>query len=207
VADPRRFAAALLVVAGIAACDAGPASPPSGSAPMVVRAGTAGPTSPAAAVAPNGLDLLFAKMMLGHHAQAVSMSRTLLAKPGVPERVANIAGFIAHDQQREIDEMSAWLRAWGQDPADPAIARLHGSGGGHGMLTDAQLAEIAGAAPAQATDLYLRYMIEHHRGAVTMARSALDGGVNTYVRGLAKHVINEQTAENDAMGRLLAEPS
>jgi len=74
VADPRRFAAALLVVAGIAACDAGPASPPSGSAPMVVRAGTAGPTSPAAAVAPNGLDLLFAKMMLGHHAQAVSMS-------------------------------------------------------------------------------------------------------------------------------------
>jgi len=195
VADPRRFLAVLVLVVGMVACDADSPARPADAA------------SPPAVVAPNGLDLLFAKMMLGHHAQAVAMSKTLLAKPGVPERVANIAGFIAHDQQREIDEMSAWLRAWGQDPADPAIAQLHGPGSGHGMLTGAQLAEIADAAPAQAADRYLRHMIEHHRGAITMARSALDGGVNAYVRGLAKHVVNEQTAENDAMSRLLAEPS
>lgn len=205
MADPRcrLVAALLLVAAAVAGCDAGPA----GSAPMVVQVGPAGP-APAAVAAPNGLDLLFAKMMVVHHAQAVSMSETVLAKPGLPERVRNIAGFIARDQRREIDEMNEWLRAWGRspvDPADPAIRGLHGAGTGHGMLTEAQLAEIGRAAPGTAAVLFLRRMIEHHLGAVTMARSALDGGTNAFIRGLAAHIVNEQSAENEAMSRLLDE--
>lgn len=190
----RRLAAALLLaLAAAAGCDspAPPEPPPS-----------------AGAAAPNGVDVLFAQMMVLHHAQAVSMSGTLLAKPDVPERAQHIARFIAQDQRTEIAEMNDWLRAWGRtpvDPADPATARLHGDGAGHGMLSEAQLAEIARAAPPAATGLYLRHMIEHHRGAITMARSALDTGANAYIRGLAKHIINEQSAENDAMGALLTE--
>jgi uncharacterized protein (DUF305 family) len=213
VAEPdRRVATAVLLVLGamlvslvlatVAGCDAGPASPAPATT-LVVR-----PAPSSSITAPNGVDALFATMMVAHHAQAVSMSKTLLAKPEAPERVLNIAGFIAHDQQREIGEMNAWLQAWGRppvDPADPAIEQLHGPGAGHGMLTDAQLAEITRADPTAATGLYLRHMIEHHRGAITMARSALDGGANAYIRGLAKHIINEQSAENDTMSRLLAE--
>lgn len=202
MADPRRrLVAVLLLVAALAGCEAG-------ATPMAARVGPAGPAPSATVAAPNGLDLLFAKMMVPHHAQAVSMSEALLAKPGLPERVRNIAGFIAQDQQREVGEMNDWLRAWGQpavDPADPAVKRLHGAGAGHGMLTDAQLAEIDGAAPGAAAGLYLRHMIEHHLGAITMARSALAGGTNAYIRGLAKHIVNEQSAENDAMNRLLDE--
>nr|WP_158647563.1 DUF305 domain-containing protein [Actinoplanes sp. ATCC 53533] len=59
--------------------------------------------------------------------------------------------------------------------------------------------------PGPAAVLYLRHMIEHHLGAITMARSALDGGTNAYIRGLAGHIVNEQSAENEAMSRLLAE--
>jgi len=203
VADPRRRLAAVLVllIAAVAGCKAGAAS-------TAARVGPAGPVPSAVVAAPNGVDLLFAKMMAVHHAQAVSMSTALLARPGVPERVRNIAGFIAQDQRREIDEMNEWLQAWGRapvDPADPAVRQLHGPGAGHGMLTDAQLAEISQAAPGDAAVRYLRHMIEHHLGAITMARSALDGGTNAYIRGLAKHIINEQTAENEAMGRLLDE--
>jgi len=204
---PRRgFAAAclLLLHAALTGCDAGPARP----APMTVQAQAIRPAPSGSVAPPNGLDLLFAKMMVVHHAQAVSMSRTLIAKPGIPERAGNIAGFIEHDQQREIDEMNQWLRAWGQppvDPADPLVEQLHGTGAGHGMLTGAQLAEIGQAAPKAATELYLRHMIEHHLGAITMARSALESGRNTYIRGLATHVVNEQSAENDAMRRLLDE--
>jgi uncharacterized protein (DUF305 family) len=37
-----------------------------------------------------------------------------------------------------------------------------------------------------------------------MSRSLLDGpGSNAYIHSLAKHVINEQSAENDAMTALL----
>ena len=48
------------------------------------------------------------------------------------------------------------------------------------------------------------HMIPHHQGAIAMSRSLLDGGGrNAYIHGMAKHVIREQTAENDAMRALL----
>ena len=162
----------------------------------------------AAVTAPATADLEFARMMVVHHAQAVRMSRGLVAKPGVPERVRLIADFIAHDQQREIDETNAWLVAWGDravDPDAPATGHAHGAAGGSdGMPTETQLRELEAAPGPRASRLFLDLMIEHHTGAITMARSLLDGGGrNVYTHGLAKHVINEQSAENDAMRALL----
>ncbi|MEU7901480.1 DUF305 domain-containing protein [Actinoplanes sp. NPDC049118] len=164
----------------------------------------------ATAPAPRGVDVLFARMMVVHHAQAVRLSRILLAKPGVPERVHRIAGFIAHDQQREIDEIGAWLVAWGHpaaDPADPLLRRMHGDdAAAHGMLTETQVRQVESAAPARAAELFLRQMIAHHTGAITMARSVLENGGNRYIHNLAAHIVNEQTAENDAMRALLVRP-
>lgn len=165
---------------------------------------TTGSTPPV--VAPNGVDLLFARMMIPHHAQAVRMSRDLLTKSGVSPRIVAIAEFIDRDQQREINEMNAWLESWDQprvDPADPAAARLH-AGAGHGMLSDAQLAELTAAQGEAAGRLYLTRMIEHHLGAIAMAKGAVTAGRNAYVQNLAKHVVNEQGAENEAMRRLIA---
>jgi uncharacterized protein (DUF305 family) len=166
------------------------------------------PPAPSPSVqAPNSADVLFADMMVVHHAQAVRMSKSLIAKPGLTERPRLIAEFIAHDQQREIDETNAWLVAWGRpaaDPADPVITSLHGSGGsGHGMVPEKDLRAAEKAPTAEATRLYLTQMIEHHAGMVTMARAVLEDGANVYIHGLAKHIINEQTAEIDAMRALL----
>lgn len=168
--------------------------------------------SPSPAVAaPTGVDVLFARMMVLHHDQAVRLSRGIVARPGVPERVWRLADYIAHDQQREIDETNAWLTAWGRpaaDPADPALRRLHGgAAAAHGMLSEAQLDRVRAAAPAEASRLFLRQMIAHHLGAITMARSVLAGGGNAWVRALAKHIVNEQAAENDVMRALLAAPA
>ncbi|KUL29596.1 DUF305 domain-containing protein [Actinoplanes awajinensis] len=154
---------------------------------------------PVAAAGPAGVDVHYAQMMVEHHEQAVAMSRTLIAKGKVPERIRLIADFIIHDQQREIDQTNDWLNAWHQPPGDS------NGDDGHGMLTTAQLAELDHADAKAAPDVFLRLMIEHHRGAITMSRSLLDGpGRNAYVHSLAKHVINEQTAENEAMAALLA---
>ncbi|WP_122977419.1 DUF305 domain-containing protein [Actinoplanes teichomyceticus] len=148
---------------------------------------------------PSAADVHYARMMVTHHEQAVRMSRTLIAKGAVPERIRLIAEFIIHDQQREIDRTNDWLAAWSQPPAAPA-----GGGAEHGMLTAAQLAELDRADAGPAPAVFLRLMIEHHRGAIAMSRSLLDRpGGNAYLRSLAKHVINEQTAENDAMAALL----
>jgi len=155
----------------------------------------------ASVAAPSGADVHYAHMMVDHHEQAVRMSRTLIAKAQVPERIRLIADFVAHDQQREIDETNAWLTAWGSPPSSPP------PGPGHGMLTEAQLTELDRAGTRDAPTVFLRLMIEHHEGAITMSRSLLDGPTgNAYIHGLAKHVINEQTAEIDAMRALLPRP-
>ncbi|MFI5494993.1 DUF305 domain-containing protein [Actinoplanes sp. NPDC051859] len=161
------------------------------------------PTPVAAPVAaPSTTDLAYAHMMIAHHAQAVRMSRGLVAKPAVPERVRAIAEFIASDQQREIDEMTAWLDAWGQN-----VGRHedHAEPGKHGMLTETQLADLDAAPAKAATPKFLQLMIEHHTGAIGSSRTLLDEGKgrNTYIHTMAKHVINEQSAENDAMRALL----
>jgi uncharacterized protein (DUF305 family) len=167
------------------------------------------PVASISVAAPSGIDVHFAGMMIVHHAQAVQLSRALIAKPGVPERIRLIAEFIVRDQQREIDETNAWLAAWGERPVDaaaPDLSREHGGedAAAHGMLTEAQLHELDRAEGGHAAAIFLRLMIEHHQGAIAMSRSLLDGGGrNAYTHGMAKHVIREQTAENDAMRALL----
>ncbi|GAA4609893.1 uncharacterized protein (DUF305 family) [Actinoplanes octamycinicus] len=153
---------------------------------------------------PSGVDVHFAQMMIVHHEQAVAMSRTLIAKGAVPERIRLIAEFIVQDQQREIDQTTEWLTAWGEPVAGPATGPAGSGDAGHGMLTAAQLGELDRADARTAPGVFLRLMIEHHRGAITMSRSLLDGPAgNPYLHSLAKHVINEQTAENTAMTALL----
>ena len=144
---------------------------------------------------PSAADADYAQMMIAHHAQAVQMSKDLLARPGVPDRVADIARFIVADQEREIDQLDAWLTAWRLD-ADGAHE--------HGMLAPADLTRLRAAPTAQAVPLYLRLMIKHHQGALDMSWALLNGGgQNVFIHSVAKHVINEQTAENSAMTALL----
>jgi uncharacterized protein (DUF305 family) len=163
-------------------------------------------TAPAASVGtPGTADEHYARMMVTHHGQAVRMSRVLLSKGGTPERIRLIAEFIERDQQREMGQIDAWLVAWGRPPAgSPEPAAGSEPDAAHGMLTAAQLAELERADAATAPEVFLRLMIEHHRGAIAMSRRLLDlPEGNAYTRGLAKHVINEQSAENDAMAALL----
>jgi uncharacterized protein (DUF305 family) len=182
-------AAVLALTAGTAAALAPP--PHAEQQKQVTLAGQAGPSA---------ADVAFAQGMIAHHEQAVRMSNALLAKPDTPERLALIAGFIAKDQQREITEMTAWLTAWNE----PGTAHEHGHTDDHGMLPESDLRRLDEAAFPQAGPLFLDQMIEHHRGAIAMSRTLLaDPGANPYLRGVAKHVINEQTAENDAMRALL----
>jgi len=144
---------------------------------------------------PTAGDADYARMMVAHHAQAVQMSKDLLARPGVPDRIADIARFIVADQEREIGRLTDWLTAWHLDTAGAHE---------HGMLAPAELTGLRQASSAEAVPLYLRLMIKHHQGAIDMSRELLDGGgQNVFIHSVAKHVINEQTAENSAMTALL----
>jgi uncharacterized protein (DUF305 family) len=113
-------------------------------------------------------DAHFMSAMIGHHAQAVEMSR-LVPTHGASPAVRRLADRIINAQQDEIATMQRWLRDRGQ-PVPPATGHAHGHEGHAmpGMLTHAQMQQLDRARGAAFDELFLKLMIQHHRGAVAM---------------------------------------
>lgn len=127
-------------------------------------------------------DVRFMTDMVGHHAQALIMSR-LAPSRGASPAVQTLAARIINAQEDEIATMQRWLRARGQPvpevhkTADGRVmvhvpGMQHGGDHGHthmpGMLSEEQLAELRAARGRAFDRLFLTYMIEHHKGAVAM---------------------------------------
>lgn len=148
-------------------------------------------------VMPDGMtaDAMFAQMMIPHHEQAVVMG-TLAETRAQDPQIKALAAEIKAGQQPEIDLMASWLEEWGvpQMAGDDAMA-MHGGHGMSGMLTDEQLSELADAEGAAFDLLFAEYMIEHHIGAIDMARDVLVNGSDPRVLELAREIIVVQEME------------
>ncbi len=117
-------------------------------------------------------DAHFMASMIGHHAQAVQMAR-LAPTHGASPAVRRLADRIMNAQQDEIATMQRWLRERGQPVPQAGAMKMEGMDhGAHammpGMLTDAQMQQLDRARGAAFDELFLRLMIQHHRGAVAM---------------------------------------
>lgn len=122
-------------------------------------------------------DVDFMTGMIGHHAQALVMS-ALAPTNGANQAVSTLAARIINAQNDEIAIMQQWLRDRDQPVPEVHIDGLnlmiHGAGHHHdhmkmaGMLSQEQLEELAEAKDGEFDRLYLTYMIQHHRGAITM---------------------------------------
>lgn len=148
-------------------------------------------------------DVMFAQMMVPHHEQALEMSRIVLAEEGVPEDVQTLAQQIEAAQAPEITRMQDMLAAWGV--TDAQHMDHSGHGGMEGMLTEEQLQALRDAEGPEAARLFLEGMIEHHQGAVDMAKTQLDDGQNPQARALAEDVIAAQEREIAQMEDMLAD--
>jgi uncharacterized protein (DUF305 family) len=146
-------------------------------------------------------DVKFAQMMIPHHEQAVEMAR-MAARDGVSDDVVALAAAIRDAQQPEIDLMTAWLAEWGAE-SDPHAAHM-----GHdmaGMMSQDDMAALDAATGADFERTWLQMMIEHHRGAVTMAQQVLADGSDARVLDLARAIIAAQQREIDQMTQMLAQ--
>ena len=113
--------AALAAVAAIGACsNSATKEATSSAAPSTAQSSSAAP-----AVAHNQADMMFARMMIPHHQQAVQMSDMILAKQGIDPRVVDLAKQIKAAQGPEIDQMQGWLNQWGM-PGMPRHERHAG---------------------------------------------------------------------------------
>jgi uncharacterized protein (DUF305 family) len=144
----------------------------------------------------SGADVMFAQMMIEHHQQAVEMG-TLAASRALSPEVKALAEQIKAEQAPEIEQMKSWL--------NDAHASLQM---GHEMIMDGllsadQMTALTDATGAKFDELFLKGMIAHHQGAITMAKVVLDSG-NEQVASLARSIIESQTTQLETMKALLA---
>ncbi|WP_435839553.1 DUF305 domain-containing protein [Streptomyces caniferus] len=147
---------------------------------------------------PNSADFAYIQMMIPHHRQALVM--TALAKRYAhDERVGRLAERIATAQRPEIGAMEGWLTGFG---GPRTAGGHHHHGEMPGMATGAQLAQLRAARGEKFDALFLKLMIAHHQGAVSMATELLSGGRNTLAEEMANEVIAQQSAEIGRMRRM-----
>ncbi|MEU4624399.1 DUF305 domain-containing protein [Actinoplanes sp. NPDC023801] len=141
----------------------------------------------------NETDVAFAQHMVVHHRQAIEMSALAPERGGT--EVKELAASISAAQGPEIATMTGFLAAWGQ----PAPAEGAGHGGEHatmpGMMSGADMAKLAASTGPAFDELFLTMMIDHHTGAITMARGEIDGGANPAAKALASKIVADQQSE------------
>lgn len=152
----------------------------------------------------NDADVAFAQQMIPHHEQAVEMSDLALDDSrGASAEVQALATQIEKAQQPEIDTMTGWLDDWGVD--DDSGHEGHDMSGMSGMMTEGDMTLLADSTGAEFDRLWLTMMVEHHEGAVEMAKTVLDDGSDPEVAALADDVVTTQNAEIAEMKALLDE--
>jgi uncharacterized protein (DUF305 family) len=139
---------------------------------------------------PNGADLSYAEMMIAHHGQALTMTR-LAETHAHSGTVKRIAQRIAATQQPEIEAMRGWLESNGASGGGSDHAHMDMPG----MATAAQLARLKKARGDAFDDLFVKLMITHHEGAVTMATDVLSNGKTVQIAEMATDLIAQQTRE------------
>ncbi|WP_372729503.1 DUF305 domain-containing protein [Nocardioides sp.] len=201
-------------------CSSGPGPEPEAadaSGPRVIQPGK--PGEAAAEVAPdeasvpdsewNHTDVAFMQMMIPHHAQAIDMAELVPERAG-SDVVRRLAERIKAAQGPEILTMAAWLADRGLEVpkvGDDMSDFDHGKHGHHsmtGMLSEAQLERLASARGTEFDRLFLTGMIQHHRGAISMANDASPEVGDVLVSELVADVNASQSAEINRMRDLLA---
>ncbi|MVO85679.1 DUF305 domain-containing protein [Streptomyces sp. p1417] len=150
---------------------------------------------------PNSADFEYVEKMIPHHGQALEMTALVPAR-AKSTKVKRLADRITAAQKPEVGAMERWLKAQGKKGERRAGNEGHGQhdhAGMPGMATPAQLKQLRAARGEAFDELFLKLMITHHGGAVTMASDALSEGNNVLVEEMANDVVAQQTSEIDRM--------
>ena len=158
-------------------------------------------------------DIRFMSSMIGHHAQAMVMARWAPTH-GAGPAIRRLADRIINAQQDEIGTMQRWLadRLLPVPEARPTGMRMMMNGVEHdmlmpGMLTEAQMKQLDQARGEEFDRLFLTFMIQHHRGAVSMVKELFDSygaGLDDTVFKFASDVNVDQSTEIARMEKMLA---
>ena len=158
-------------------------------------------------------DVNFMSGMIPHHAQAVLIAGWA-ASHGARQDVRVLCERIVVAQRDEIAFMQTWLRDRAQEvpAADATHHRMKMPNGMvhdmlmPGMLTPEELAELDKARGPAWDQLFLKAMIKHHSGAITMVDELLasyGAAQDDDIYRFASDVYADQTTEIERMTKML----
>ena len=152
----------------------------------------------------NDADTMFAQMMIVHHEGAIEMADLAVENAG-SEEVRSLAEGISAAQGPEIEQMTSWLEAWGEDtaPMGGMEGMDHGGMDMEGMSQEEAMGELEGLSGAEFDRRFLELMTAHHEGAVEMSEAELADGENPQALELAQKIIDDQQAEIAKMQQML----
>jgi uncharacterized protein (DUF305 family) len=190
--------AAALLIAGCSSSSGG-----SGSSTMTPMADMPGMSQPSASsTAPtrtdfNAADVTFLDMMYPHHAQAVEMAKLVPSRSQNQQLIA-LAANVEKAQSPEMTQFASLLKSFGK-PA-PTATMDHPM---DGVMSQDQMTALEKSTGTAFDTMWLKMMIEHHQGAVTMSNTELADGVNPDAKTLAHNIITAQQAEIQQMQSML----
>ena len=160
----------------------------------------------------NAADVTFAQDMIPHHQQALVMADVAIEGAKTQE-LRDLAERIKAAQAPEIDQMTSWLEAWGEDVPDlDAMSHMmmgHGDDDDFndmpGMMDADQMrrmTQMMGGGLAF-DEMWVRMMIVHHEGAIEMAQEEQASGQYPDAITLAEDIESAQTAEIAEMKQML----
>lgn len=157
-------------------------------------------------------DVHFMSAMIGHHAQAIVMAGWAPTH-GASASARTLAERIINAQQDEIATMQQWLRDRRQPvpEARPTGMKMMVDGVEQemlmpGMLTAPQMKQLDAARGPEFDRLFLIFMIQHHKGAVSMVKDLFaryGAGQDELVFKLASDINVDQTTEIARMEKML----
>ena len=157
-------------------------------------------------------DIEFMAGMIGHHSQAVKMAGWAQSH-GASKALQIFCGRIALGQTAEIGLMQAWLKDRNQPVPEPDPRGMKMKMGGSemfmmmpGMLTEDQMKQLDAARGVEFDRLFLTFMIQHHKGAITMVETLENtpgADQDEIVFKFSNDVQADQSTEIDRMEQML----
>jgi uncharacterized protein (DUF305 family) len=208
--------AALVATAALTACSGATASARTSPQPVTSAPGqlsAAAEAKPDSARYPyTEADVRFMSSMISHHAQAIVMAGWAPTH-GASDGVRRLAERVINAQQDEIGTMQRWLRDRQQPvpEARPTGMKMMHGGVEHemlmpGMLTPDQMKQLDEARGKEFDRLFLTFMIQHHKGAVSMVKDlfgSYGAGLDETVFKFASDVSVDQSTEIERMQTML----
>ena len=212
----RRLAAAVVLTTALGATLAACGDDSDGGSPSATQTARNGDVY-------NKADVSFASDMIQHHAQAMQMVAMADAHKLDPE-VRQLTEDIRAAQTTEIETMADWLTAWdkeiprtamdhgnaGHDMDDPSemgdMSHMEGMEGSEdmpGMMSADDMTMLGNASDPEFQDMWLEMMVEHHKGAIEMAKSEQKDGKFSDAIELARTIESAQEQEIEQMEGLL----